>query len=160
MTMDRSSQPIAPALTEWRFPVQGLTCASDLTRLEKALAGLTGVTAASINFATEEASVKASSDVGMATLQRAVEQAGYAVGQQSLRLAIGDMSCASCVSRVEKALKALPGVLSATVNLATETAEVSHTGMITLAQVIAAVARAGYRAEPLAPADRKSTRLN
>src|SRR3546814_12904006 len=100
MTMDRSSQPIAPALTEWRFPVQGLTCASCVTRLEKALAGLTGVTAASINFATEEASVKASSDVGMATLQRAVEQAGYAVGQQSLRRSEERRVGKECVSTV------------------------------------------------------------
>ncbi|MDP3521674.1 MAG: heavy metal-associated domain-containing protein, partial [Hydrogenophaga sp.] len=41
-----------------------------------------------------------------------------------LDLGIGGMTCASCVSRVERALKKLPGVDSATVNLATETARV------------------------------------
>jgi Cu+-exporting ATPase len=133
--------------TEWRFPVEGMTCASCVARVEKALSGIAGVLDVSVNFATEQASVKAGRDVSMETLQRAVEKAGYAVGEQSLRLKIGDMSCASCVSRVEKALKQLPGVLSAEVNLATETAEVRFAGgAVTLPQVIAAVEKAGYRA--------------
>ena len=137
----------ATALAEWRFPVEGMTCASCVARVEKALAGTPGVAAASVNFATEEASVKAEGGVSMATLKAAVEKAGYAVGEQSLRLGIGDMTCASCVSRVEKALRQVPGVLSAEVNLATETAEVKTAGGgNTLRQLIAAVEKAGYRA--------------
>lgn len=143
-------QPAAADLTEWQFPVEGMTCASCVARVEKALGGLAGVAHASVNFATERASVTASRDVSMGTLQRAVEKAGYSVGEQSLRLKIGDMTCASCVSRVEKALKQLPGVLSAEVNLATETAEVRVAGgAVTRAQAIAAVEKAGYRAWPL-----------
>ena len=141
--------PRAPAatLTEWRFPVEGMTCASCVARVEKALAGTPGVEAASVNFATEEASVKAEGGVSMATLKAAVEKAGYAVGEQSLQLGIGDMTCASCVSRVEKALRQVPGVLSAEVNLATETAEVKTVGgAATLPQLIASVEKAGYRA--------------
>jgi P-type Cu+ transporter len=135
------------ALTEWRFPVTGMTCASCVARVEKALGAVAGVKEASVNFATEQASVSARADVSLATLQRAVEKAGYAVGEQSLRLKIGDMTCASCVSRVEKALKQVPGVLSAEVNLATETAEVKLSGgAATLDQLMAAVDKAGYRA--------------
>ena len=135
------------ALTEWRFPVTGMTCASCVARVEKALNAVAGVSEASVNFATEQASVSARADVSLATLQHAVEKAGYAVGEQSLRLKIGDMTCASCVSRVEKALKQVPGVLSAEVNLATETAEVKLSGgAATLDQLIAAVDKAGYRA--------------
>lgn len=81
MPMTQTMQPIDTALTEWRFPVEGMTCASCVARVEKALGGLAGVSQASVNFATEEASVKTSRDVGMETLQRAVEKAGYAVGQ-------------------------------------------------------------------------------
>ncbi|WP_293605248.1 heavy metal translocating P-type ATPase, partial [Polaromonas sp. UBA4122] len=133
--------------TEWRFPVEGMTCASCVARVEKALVGVAGVVDVSVNFATEQASVKASRDVSMETLQRAVEKAGYAVAEQSVRLKIGDMTCASCVSRVEKALKQVPGVLSAEVNLATETAEVKLSGgAVTPPQLIAAVEKAGYRA--------------
>jgi P-type Cu+ transporter len=135
------------ALTEYRFPVTGMTCASCVARVEKALGAVPGVGQASVNFATEQASVSARADVSLATLQRAVEKAGYAVGEQSLRLKIGDMTCASCVSRVEKALKQVPGVLSAEVNLATETAEVKLSGgAATLDQLMAAVDKAGYRA--------------
>ena len=148
-TLAIPSTPASPAaaLTEWRFPVTGMTCASCVARVEKALGAVAGVQEASVNFATEQASVRASADVGMAMLQRAVEKAGYAVAEQSLRLKIGDMTCASCVSRVEKALKQVPGVLTAEVNLATETAEVKLSGgAATLAQLIAAVEKAGYHA--------------
>ena len=147
MSTTQSLQPTDTGLTQWRFPVEGMTCASCVARVEKALNGLAGVSEANVNFATEQASVKASGAVSMETLQHAVEKAGYAVGEQSLRLRIGDMTCASCVSRVEKALKSVPGVLSAEVNLATETAEVKLSGAAaTPAQLIAAVEKAGYRA--------------
>ncbi|CAM3379098.1 copper-translocating P-type ATPase [Polaromonas hydrogenivorans] len=137
-------------LKEWRFAVEGMTCASCVARVEKALAGTPGVEEASVNFATEQASVRASPNVSLNTLRAAVEKAGYAVTEQSLRLKIGDMTCASCVSRVEKALKQVPGVLSAEVNLALETAEVTVAGgAATLPQLIAAVDKAGYRAEAL-----------
>jgi Cu+-exporting ATPase len=137
----------AQSLKEWRFPVEGMTCASCVARVEKALAATPGVAEASVNFATEQASVQASAEVTLATLKAAVEKAGYAVGEESLRLNISDMTCASCVARVEKALKQVPGVLSAEVNLATEMAEVKVVGgAVTPAQLIAAADKAGYPA--------------
>ena len=148
-TLPASLAP-ATALKEWRFPVDGMTCASCVARVEKALAATPGVKEASVNFATEQASVRTSGEVSMATLKAAVEKAGYAVGEQSLRLAIGDMTCASCIARVEKALKQVPGVLSAEVNLATETANITLVGgAATLPQLIAAVDKAGYRASEI-----------
>ena len=153
--------PLAPAsaLKEWRFPVEGMTCGSCVARVEKALAAMPDVEEASVNFATEQASIKAGPGVTLDMLKAAVEKAGYAVGstaasaegEPSLRLKIGDMTCASCVARVEKALKQVPGVLSAEVNLATETAEVTLAGgAAALPQLIAAVEKAGYRAEAMA----------
>ncbi|MDB5743775.1 MAG: copA [Polaromonas sp.] len=142
----------ADALKEWRFPVTGMTCASCVARVEKALAGTPGVEEASVNFATEEASVKAGAGVTLPTLKAAVEKAGYAVAEQTLRLQIGDMTCASCVSRVEKALRQVPGVLSAEVNLATETAEVTVAGNAAgFPQLMAAAAKAGYPAAAIRP---------
>lgn len=62
-------------------------------------------------------------------------------------LAIEGMTCASCSNRVEKALKKVPGVISAEVNLAMETAKVQGTGKeVTLPKLIAAVVAAGYQA--------------
>ena len=130
----------------WRFPVTGMTCASCVARVEKALATIPGVASASVNFATEEASVQGDDAVTLAVLKAAVDKAGYAIGSQTLRLRIGDMTCASCAGRVEKALLKVPGVLSAQVNLALETAAVQATSQALWPDLIAAVQKAGYTA--------------
>jgi len=68
-----------------------------------------------------------------------------------MELEIEGMTCASCVARVEKQLNRLPGV-TASVNLATETATVSHADTVTSAELIRAVAQAGYTATLPEPA--------
>jgi Cu+-exporting ATPase len=76
----------------------------------------------------------------------------------SLDLAIGGMTCASCVSRVEKALNKVPGVQAATVNLATESARIDYLSDAELDDGLAllkrAVRDAGY--EPRSPAQRQA----
>lgn len=161
--MNIPSSPTTPsaaaALAEWRFPVQGMSCASCVARVERSLAAVPGVQDVSVNFATEQASVKAHGDVGMDTLKAAVAKAGYSVAEQTLRLSIEGMTCASCVSRVEKALKQVPGVLSASVNLATETAEVGvATSAAMLPALVAAVAKAGYQARDIPAAGESPAR--
>jgi Cu+-exporting ATPase len=80
----------------------------------------------------------------------AIRKAGYEPQEESADLSIQGMSCASCVGRVERALNAVPGVLGASVNLATERAQVRYAGGAhVLASVIAAAEKAGYPAEPL-----------
>ena len=136
---------------EWNFPVDGMTCASCVSRVEKALQKVPGVSGATVNLATETASVKAGPGVGLQALRGAVEKAGYSVAGQSVQLTIDGMTCASCVSRVEKALQKVPGVASAEVNLATETAEVRlYSRDIDMGALLAAVAKAGYAARPTA----------
>ena len=150
MNLTATLQTPATGLAEWQFPVEGMTCASCVARVERALSAVIGVAEASVNFATEQASVKAGPGVSLQSLKAAVEQAGYAVGEETLRLKIGGMTCASCVSRVEKALRQVPGVLQAEVNLATETAEVRVSGDgAALAQLIAVVDKAGYQASAI-----------
>ncbi|MBK9363612.1 MAG: copper-translocating P-type ATPase [Rubrivivax sp.] len=137
----------APAQREWRFAVQGMTCASCAARVEKALRKLPGVADATVNLATEQAQVTAAAELGLDRLTAAVEQAGYAVPAQAWQLRIEGMTCASCVARVEKALRKVPGVTMASVNLATETASVATRGGADgVAPLLAAVARAGYQA--------------
>ncbi len=144
--MNTSDLPAAAGpLTRWDFGVEGMTCASCSTRVEKSLARLPGVASASVNLATERAAVEADATVDAAALQAAVEKAGYAMKPQALRLNIEGMTCASCVARVEKALNRVPGVLSASVNLATESADIVSAAD-NLVALQAAVERAGYRA--------------
>lgn len=68
------------------------------------------------------------------------------ITNQTQTLDIEGMSCASCVLRIEKALKAVPGVAQAEVNFATERATVR--GAADSAALIAAVTKAGYSAHP------------
>ena len=68
--------------TDWTLPVEGMTCASCVSRVEKALAALPGVQEATVNLATETAAVKADPAVGFDALRGAVEKAGYALGEQ------------------------------------------------------------------------------
>ncbi|MFC6284252.1 MULTISPECIES: heavy metal translocating P-type ATPase [Polaromonas] len=150
--MNTAALPIATPLqqTDWTLPVEGMTCASCVSRVEKALTAVPGVGEASVNLATEMASVKADKQVTLQVLRAAVDKAGYSVREQSVQLKVDGMTCASCVSRVEKALKQVPGVASAEVNLATETAEVRFVGRDNnLAALIAAVDKAGYSASPV-----------
>ena len=99
-----ASIPKPGLLLDWTLPIEGMTCASCVARVERALQKLPGVAEASVNLATEAASIRANVSVGLVDLQTAVEKAGYTVGESRLTLAIDGMTCASCVSRVEKAL--------------------------------------------------------
>jgi len=126
--------------------IEGMSCASCVGRVEKALAAVPGVTQASVNLATEVAKISSDTPIPLATLQAAVEKAGYTVAQREIDLNIAGMTCASCVGRVEKALLKVPGVLAASVNLATESARVKVTGGADAATLIAAIDKAGYEA--------------
>lgn len=134
------------APVNWTLPIEGMTCASCVGRVERALSQVPGVRRASVNLATETAEVEADAPVQAATLRAAVEKAGYEIPAGSVDLSIGGMTCASCVSRVEKALARVPGVAGAEVNLATETARVSLVSKVDPAVLIAAVEKAGYEA--------------
>jgi Cu+-exporting ATPase len=125
--------------------IQGMTCASCAARVEKVLKQLPGVTDATVNLATETATI--TGDTDMASVERAIEKAGFSVPAESCTLDISGMTCASCSARVEKALSKVPGVLDASVNLATEQATVKLAQGASAAALIAAVERAGYGAQ-------------
>ncbi|HJN22841.1 MAG TPA: heavy metal translocating P-type ATPase [Rhodospirillales bacterium] len=143
-----SNATAAAALHDLTLPVAGMTCATCSARIEKILGLLPGVDSATVNLASEQASV--TYDAGLlsaADIAAAIDGAGFSVPNQMVELAIEGMTCASCSGRIEKALGKLPGVVSATVNLAAETATVSvMPGELGIAEVIAAVKKTGYGA--------------
>ncbi|MBC7478188.1 MAG: copper ion binding protein, partial [Pseudorhodobacter sp.] len=126
------------------LPVEGMTCASCVGRAERALRAVPGVTGATVNLATERAEVTTADAPDRSRLVAAIEGAGYDVPAEPVELVIEGMTCASCVSRVERALKAVPGVTSTVVNLATERATVQGAADDVL--LIKAVENAGYEA--------------
>ena len=146
--MPRPADPAASAALT--LPVEGMTCASCVGRVEKALAKVPGVAAASVNLATEKATVTLARDLPAADLVGAVEEAGYDVSRETVDLVVEGMTCASCVGRVEQALLKVPGVLTAEVNLAMERARVTEVaGAVSPSDLVAAVEIAGYDARLL-----------
>ncbi|MBO1501839.1 cadmium-translocating P-type ATPase [Serratia proteamaculans] len=148
-----SLKPDSIPVTRLSLPVDGMTCASCVGRVERALKAVPGVQTASVNLATERADLTFTGAADPQAAVRAIESAGYAVREETTELAIEEMTCASCVGRVEKALIQLPGVLEASVNLATERARVRHlAGVVAITDLEAAVEKAGYKTRRLSAA--------
>ena len=130
--------------------IEGMTCASCVGRVEKALKKVYGVEKAEVNLATEKALIHASQPLDRALLIKAVQRAGFDVAAiQPIELSIDGMTCASCVTRVEKALKKVSGVEQANVNLATERAWIQPNATVSSQDLIRAIQKAGYDAKLL-----------
>jgi len=153
-----------------RFPVEGMTCASCVNRIERYLRKVDGVQEVNVNLATESATVAFEPAVAsFSDLGAAVEAAGYEArldqaetiggrieprhvevalsAPRALALDIEGMTCASCVNRIERHLMKVDGIVSANVNLATERATVVARPDVTLDQIIGAIEAAGYDAK-------------
>ncbi|WP_370631945.1 heavy metal translocating P-type ATPase [Phyllobacterium lublinensis] len=154
-----------PVRASHQIEVEGMTCASCVARVEKAIGKVPGVVRASVNLATERADIAFSGEPDMPAVVDAIRNAGYKVGEKTIELDVEGMNCASCVGKVEKALKAVPGVTSASVNLATERATIRVAdGSSSASRLAEAVRAAGYTANEVAPertvdgvADRRET---
>lgn len=145
-----SNRAVPAQVAEIDIGIEGMTCASCVRRVERAVRRVPGVTDVSVNMGTDRAYVAFAGRTDAAALIEAVRDAGYAVPQAIFDLRIVSMTCASCVNRVERALKQLPGVISAEVNLATERARVAVlAGAVRMDDLGAAVREAGYEASPI-----------
>ena len=134
------------------FDVEGMHCASCVSRIEDAVATVDGVSDVAVNLAGGRATV-AGPDLDAVAIERAVESAGYEAHvrpDNTLARGILDVSgmhCASCVASIEGALSALEGVAEASVNLATEQASVTYDPRRTaVRELVDAVERVGYTA--------------
>ncbi|NBB98063.1 MAG: heavy metal translocating P-type ATPase, partial [Alphaproteobacteria bacterium] len=101
------------------FGVEKLSCAGCVGRAERALAAVPGVIDARVNLATHRADVSVDAQTSVTDLQAALDRAGYPMAVETLEFEVGNMSCGSCIARVEAALTAQPRVLRASANLTT-----------------------------------------
>ncbi|MGD1119945.1 MAG: heavy metal translocating P-type ATPase [Dehalococcoidales bacterium] len=125
--------------------ITGMTCVNCAATVEKTLAETEGVGQARVNFASEKASIEYDpAKVDFKQISKAVTEAGYGVAVQKSIFPVSGMTCASCVARVEEALRSVPGVVSANVNLASEKATVEYLEGTTVADLRRAVKDAGY----------------
>ena len=128
------------------LPVTGMTCASCVATIEKGLSRLPGVSRVNVNLASEKASIEYDpSQVDTRVLMDTISGAGYGVAVAKTTFSVGGMTCASCVANIEKALAKVAGVISVSVNLASEKATVQYlAGEVGMADFKRAVAGAGY----------------
>jgi Cu+-exporting ATPase len=131
--------------------VEGMSCASCVNRIEKAIRTIPGVKSAAVNLATERADVAFAGPADLDGVVDAIRKAGYDAKTENIELAVEGATCASCVNRIETALSRVPGVLGATMNLAAERVFLRVvSGAASVQDLAAAIGRAGYFARPVA----------
>ncbi len=131
------------------IPVTGMTCANCAANIERGLKKVDGVADASVNFASERASVTYDPDRIPATeVLGKIEKLGYGVAEEKVEIPVTGMTCANCAANIERALnRKVDGVTEASVNFASERATVSYLPTQTdLDEIIAAIEKAGYGA--------------
>ncbi len=129
------------------LPILGMTCAACAARLEKGLGHLEGVSQATVNFAAERATILFNPEkTDPSRFIEKVKDLGYSARVEKIVLPIQGMTCASCVSRVEKAIRSLKGVVEVQVNLATERATIEYLpGIASVKDFATALQAAGYQ---------------
>ncbi len=109
------------------LPIVGMTCANCSARLERALSRMEGVESATVNFATERATITYNPEkLGPMDFVQRIRDTGYDVPVERVTLLVQGMSCATCVARVERGLKKLDGVLDASANFAAENVTIEY----------------------------------
>lgn len=138
------------------LPIEGMSCAACARTVQDALRGTPGVAAATVNYATAKAAVDYDdAATGVVTLVQSVRQAGYGCGTATVHFQVVDLHYAPSAAPLEAALGAVPGVLRAAANQATETVAVDYVPGATSAEALeGAVRAAGFQvAEPIAAED-------
>lgn len=130
--------------------IRGMSCAACAKRIEKALEPVNGVESASVNFANEKLYVTHDDGLPVQDIIAVVEKTGYGAEEvrdgTTVTIPIGDMTCAACAARIEKAVDKLDGVQSVSVNYATEKATVTYNPQEThLSDIKEAIEKAGYK---------------
>jgi Cu+-exporting ATPase len=129
------------------IPIIGIHCSSCIPTIESEIKKLPGINFAKVNIATEKARIEFNrKDVNAEKIISAIKKAGYKTGQSSLSIGIVDMHCASCVTKIENELESLPGVLSASVDLATGKAFIKYLpNLINVKEIKNTIEKLGYK---------------
>jgi Cu+-exporting ATPase len=131
--------------TSVQVPVSGMTCATCAVNIEKGLSETEGIKKANVNFASEKVSIEFDPEkTNLTKIKHAVSELGYELKTRKSIYPVSGMTCAVCVGHVEEALKEVPGVISATVNLASEKATVEYIEGIQYSDLKKVVTDAGY----------------
>ena len=136
-----------PEKKKAEIKISGMHCATCAINIEESLSKIKDVSHVQVNFGTDTAHVEFDpGKVSISELEKAVKDVGYEVVNREVTLKIGGMVCATCVQTIESALRALPGIVSANVNLGTEKAYVTYNPSLSaIPEMKKAIEDAGYQ---------------
>ena len=134
------------------LPIICLHCTSFVNTIEREIKKLPGIKLAHVNYATETAHVEfVRGKTSTEEIISAIKNTGYKTGQSTLKLGIRGMYCGSCVSKIEKELKQKSGVISASVDLGTESAIIKYIPrLVKLDDLKNVIEKLGYETYPIA----------
>ncbi len=140
----------AAGQSQTSLQITGMTCAACANRIEKGLNKLEGVTEANVNFAMERATVTYDPNiVDVSKMEASIQKLGYSTAKEAVDLQLVGMTCAACALKIEKTLNKLPGVSTANVNFAMETAHVEYNPVeVSVTDMQKRVEKLGYKAVP------------
>lgn len=140
----------AAGQSQTSLQITGMTCAACANRIEKGLNKLEGVTEANVNFAMERATVIYDPNiVDVSKMEASIQKLGYSTAKEAVDLQLVGMTCAACALKIEKTLNKLPGVSTANVNFAMETAHVEYNPVeVSVSDMQKRVEKLGYKAVP------------
>jgi len=143
----KGTEMTEPEKKKAELKITGMHCATCAVNIEESLAKVKDVTKAQVNFGTDTAHIEFDpAKVSLGEIEKAVKDVGYDVVNQEVTIRVGGMMCATCVETIEAALRALPGVVTAVVNLGTEKAFVTFNPSLTsTTDMKKAIEDAGYQ---------------
>lgn len=145
--VDPSYKTTIHGIEKLSLPINDLHCSSCVNTIEKEIKKLPGIKTVHVNYATETAHVQF--QIGEITTEEiigAIKKAGYQAGQSTLKIGIRGMHCGSCVTKIEKELNQKRGVVSAIVDLATESAIINYIpGLIDTKAIKNVIERLDYK---------------
>ncbi|HIW33802.1 MAG TPA: heavy metal translocating P-type ATPase [Candidatus Paenibacillus intestinavium] len=146
--------------------ITGMTCAACANRIEKGLNKLEGVAETNVNFAMERATITYDpTKVDVSKMEESIQKLGYSTAKETIELQLEGMTCAACALKIEKTLNKLPGVTTANVNFAMESAHVEYNPIdISVTDMQQRVEKLGYKAflkqEQVDPSKRRAKELS
>ena len=154
--MTKSNSP----LNSYEVKVEGMHCASCVSRVEQSLNNVAGVEEVTANIANGRVKISAYESVDSSQIAKAIKEVGYKVFFDEIQLKILGMSCATCASRIEKNVKRELGVIDIAINLANNSAKLTYIkGIVPLEKILAKITDIGYDAVPPVNFDEKESFL-
>ena len=129
----------------WVLPITGMTCASCVNRLERGMKKQTAVSQVSVNLALETLDITVGDTTTPEEVRGWVTGVGFDLVEQVEVMTLENVTCASCVAKIERQLTRIPGVTSAAVNLATSQLQVKWLeGVVSVAHIRQSLSELNY----------------